>query len=63
MQTVWFKNKGGGGAWAPRAPLLDPPLLKEAPIDKKKKSVTDCNYLFLLKLISLIVFESSFCCL
>ena len=25
--SVWSKNKGGGGGRAPRAPLLDPPLM------------------------------------
>ena len=30
----------GGGAWAPRAPLLDPPLLKEARINKLEE---ECN--------------------
>ena len=40
MQTVWFKKEGGGGTWAPRAPLLDPPQLKGARIDKLEE---ECN--------------------
>ena len=39
MQTVWFKNKGGGGAPS-RAPPLDPPLRKEARMDKLEE---ECN--------------------
>ena len=44
MQTVWSKNKGGGGGnRASRAAPLDPPLLKEARMEKLE---TDCNYRF-----------------
>ena len=64
MQTVWFKNKGGGGGGAaPCAPPLDPPLLKEARIDKLEEECNGLQLSFFLKLVSLIVFQSSFCCL
>ena len=38
MQTVWSKNKGGGeGNRASRAAPLDPPLLKEARMEKREE--------------------------
>ena len=40
MQTVWSKNKGGGGGGgnrASRAAPLDPPLLKEARMEKREE--------------------------
>ena len=47
MQTVWSKNKGGGGGnRASRAAPLDPPLLKEARMEKLEEECTDCNYRF-----------------
>ena len=55
MQTVWSKNKGGGGNRTSRAAPLDPPLLKEARMEKLEEQRTDCQSNCFSKFILLFV--------